>query len=47
MHVRCEFTGTKGVGMRKPQAELVRKAIAEKCDGIKHEHHQRPHLRRT
>ena len=33
MDVRCEFTGTDGVDV-KAQAELVRKAIAEKCDGI-------------
>ena len=33
MDVRCEFTGTDGVDA-KAQADLVRKAIAEKCDGI-------------
>jgi simple sugar transport system substrate-binding protein len=33
MNVECEFTGTEGVDL-KAQAELVRKAIAEGCDGI-------------
>ena len=33
MNVRCEFNGTDDVDV-KAQAELVRKAIAEKYDGI-------------
>jgi len=33
MNVRCEFTGTEGVDL-KAQAEMVRKAVADGCDGI-------------
>lgn len=33
MNVRCEFTGTEGVDL-KAQAQLVRKAVADGCDGI-------------
>ena len=33
MNVECEFTGTEGVDL-KAQVELVRKAIADGCDGI-------------
>lgn len=33
MNVRCEFTGTEGVDL-KAQAGMVRKAVADGCDGI-------------
>jgi simple sugar transport system substrate-binding protein len=33
MRVQCEFTGTEGVDL-KAQAEMVRKAVADNCDGI-------------
>lgn len=33
MNVQCQFTGTDGVDL-KSQAELVRKAVADGCDGI-------------
>ena len=33
MKVQCEFTGTEGVDL-PAQVELVRKAVAEGCDGI-------------
>jgi simple sugar transport system substrate-binding protein len=33
MNVECEFNGTEGVDL-KAQAELVRKAVADGCDGI-------------
>jgi simple sugar transport system substrate-binding protein len=33
MNVRCEFTGTEGVDL-KTQADMVRKAVADRYDGI-------------
>jgi simple sugar transport system substrate-binding protein len=33
MKVQCEFTGTEGVDL-KAQAEMVRKAVADGCDGV-------------
>ncbi len=33
MNVACRFTGTEGVDL-KAQAEMVRKAVADGCDGI-------------